>query len=239
MAFAKYNLRKQISKPGIYGKFKFEILEICAEEKLIEIEKYYIQLLKPEYNIQYMGANPIFPKRDTQKAQHFIQYHSFEKVGYLPGESNDDSLSTENINYGIFTKKRIAINMLGAKVVLILGGKPKGCIFNRYYLWSEMMIEDVQFDSKNKEYILQGIENLLNEPIDITDLEGFNEFRSKCGNFAYGLQSMKNKEFFYKIIAPLISENKLTQVLSYNKWIDNFIAREESKYNLNSNDVVD
>ena len=101
------------------------------------------------------------------------------------------------------------------------------------------MIEDVQFDSKNKEYILQGIENLLNEPIDITDLEGFNEFRSKCGNFAYGLQSMKNKEFFYKIIAPLISENKLTQVLSYNKWIDNFIAREESKYNLNSNDVVD
>lgn len=232
MAFAKYNLREQISEPGIYGKFKFEILEICAEEKLLETEKKYIQLLKPEYNIQYMEANAIFPKRDTQRAQHFNQYHSFEKMGYFPGESDDDSLTTENINAGIFTKKRMAINMLGAKVVLILGGKPKGCQFNRYYLWSEMMIEDIQFDTENKEYLLQGIENLLSEPIDITSLEGFSEFKSKCGNFAYGLQSMKNKEFYYKIIAPLISGNKLKQSLSYNKWIDNFLAREEAIYNL-------
>lgn len=126
--------------------------------------------------------------------------------------------------------------MLGAKVVLILGGKPKGCIVNRYYLWSEMTIEDIQFDTENKEYILQGIENLVNEPIDLTGLEGFSEFRSKCGNFAYGLQSMKNKKFYYKIIAPLISGNKLTQSLSYNQWIDNFIVREEAIYNLNPNE---
>lgn len=106
MAFAKYNPREQISKPGIYGKFKFEILKLCAEEKLIEHEKYYIQLLKPEYNVQNMEANPIFPKRDTQRAQHFIQYHIFEKMGYFPGKSDDDSLTTENINAGIFTKKK-------------------------------------------------------------------------------------------------------------------------------------
>lgn len=236
MAFAKYNLREQISEPGIHGKFKFEILEICAEEKLLETEKKYIQLLKPEYNIQNMGANPIFPKRDIQRAQHFIQYHSFGKMGYFPGESDDDTLTTDHINAGIFTKKRMAINMLGAKVVLILGGKPKGCQFNRYYLWSEMIVEDIQFDTENKEYLLQGIENLLSEPIDITDLEGFKEFKSKCGNFAYGLQSMRNKEFYYKIIAPLISGNKLKQSLSYNQWIDNFLAREEAIYNLNSNE---
>ena len=39
--------------------------------------------------------------------------------------------------------------------------------------------------TENKEYLLQGIENLVNEPIDLTGLEGFSEFRSKCGNFAY------------------------------------------------------
>lgn len=230
MAFAKHGLREQINKPGIYGSFKFEILEICDEEKLLEREMNYIQLLKPEYNVQFMEANPIFPKRDTQKSHHFIQYHSFEKMRYFPGQTDDDSITTENITYGIFTKKRIAINMLGASVVLILGGKPQGCRYNRYYLWSELVIEDIQFDSENKEYIVQGIENLLNEPIDITELEGFNDFRMKCGNFAYGLQSMRNKEFYYKIIVPLIANNRIKQVVSYNKWIDDFIAREEKKY---------
>lgn len=230
MAFAKHGLREQINKPGIYGSFKFEILEICDEEKLLEREMNYIQLVKPEYNVQFMEANPIFPKRDTQKSHHFIQYHSFEKMLYMPGETDDDSITTENVTYGIFTKKRIAINMLGASVVLILGGKPKGCRYNRYYLWSELVIEDIQFDSENKVYIVQGIENLLNEPIDITELEGFNDFRMKCGNFAYGLQSMKNKEFYYKIIVPLITNNRIKQVFSYNKWIDDFIAREEKKY---------
>ncbi|MBF0413064.1 MAG: GIY-YIG nuclease family protein [Desulfamplus sp.] len=231
MAFAKYNLREQVNKKGVFGNFNFEIIENCDAKKLIERETYYINKLKPQYNVQLMGINPIFPKRDLQKTQCFLQYHSFERMGYIPGESDDDSITTENANYGIFTKKRVAINMLGSSVVLIFGGKPKSCRYNRYYLWSELVVEDIQFDHEYKQYILQGIENLMDTPIDLTDLYGFDEFKIKCGNFAYGLQSMKNKDFFHKIILPLITNHKLSRVISYNKWIDDFLEREHNIYN--------
>jgi hypothetical protein len=230
MAFAKYHLREQVSREGVFGNFSFEIIEICAEEKLIERETHYIQTLQPAYNVQLMGANSIFPKRDTQRTQQFLQYHSFEKMGYIPGETEDDSVTTENANYGIFTKRRTAINMLGSSVVLIFGGKPRGCRLNRYYLWSELTVEDIQFDHENEGYIVQGIENLMDEPFDLTNLDGFNEFKMQCGNFAFGLQSVKNKGFFRETIAPLLTNHKIKRVVSYNKWIDDFIAREERRF---------
>lgn len=234
MAFAKYSLREQVSKAGIYGNFNFEIIEICQEEDLLAREYFHIQDLKPQYNVQLMGVNSIFPTRDTLKAQYFIQYHSIEKMGYLPGESDDDSITTENINYEIFTRKRVAINMLGASVVLIVGGKPTNCKYNRYYLWSELRVEDIRFDEVNQTYNVQGIENLVNEPIDITDLIGFENFRMQCGNFAYGLQSMKNKPFYHEEIIPLIKNNKIQQSVSYNKWIDDFIERQDQLFEAKS-----
>jgi hypothetical protein len=234
MAFAKHSLREQISKPGIYGNFNFEIIEICSEDNLLERESFYIKDMKPQYNVQLMGVNSIFPIRDTQKTQYFIQYHSFEKMGYLPGESDDDSVTTESNNYGIFTKKRVAINMLGSSIALIVGGKPANCKYNRYYLWSELVVEDIQFDEVNQTYNVQGIENVLNEPIDITDLSGFESFRMQCGNFAYGLQSMKNKPFYHDVIIPLVKNNKNQQSISYNKWIDDFVERQEQIYTVKS-----
>lgn len=197
MAFAKYKLRNQVSKPGVYGNFKFEFIELCAEDELLEKEKYYIEFLKPEYNVQLNGVNPYFSTRNTLKYQKFIQYHSLEKMGYFPGDSGDDSITTENVNYGIYTKKRIAINMLGSSVVIILGGKLTNCKHNRYYLWSELIVEDIQYNDELDTYVLVGIENLMNAPIDLTDINGFSNFRMKCGNFAYGLQSMKNKDFYH------------------------------------------
>jgi group I intron endonuclease len=230
MAFAKYGLRNQVSSEGIFSGFQFEIIERCAEEKLLERESHYIETLKPEYNIMLIGANPIFPKRDTQNFQKFIQYHSFDKMGYLPGESEDDSITTENSNYGIYTKKRVAINMLGSSIALIVGGKPGNNRLNRYYLWSELAVEDIQYDHEFNDYIVQGIENLMIEPIDLTDLEGFTEFKMKCGNFAYGLQSMKNKQFYHNTIAPILSKMRIKKSMSYNQWIDNFLLREKIKF---------
>ncbi|MBV5307105.1 MAG: GIY-YIG nuclease family protein [Desulfobulbaceae bacterium] len=230
MAFAKYKLRNQVSKHGVYGNFKFEIIELCAEDELLEKEKYYIETLKPQYNVQLNGVNPHFPTRNTLKYQNFIQYHSLEKMGYFPGDSDDDSITTENINYGIYTKKRLAINMLGSSVVIILGGKPTNCKHNRYYLWSELIVEDIKYNDELDTYVLEGIENLINEPIDLTDINGFDHFRMKCGNFAYGLQSMKNKDFYHEKIVPLVKSYRMKHVIKYSRWVDNFIEREEKKY---------
>lgn len=230
MAFAKHGLRNQVSKEGVFGNFKFEIIELCQEEKLLERECYYINKLNPPYNVMLLGTNPHFPKRDTQKAQNFLQYHSFEKMGYLPGDSDDNTVNTDNLNYGIYTKKRVAINMLGASVILIVGLKFIDSQKNRYYLWSELTVEDVQFDPEYQDYIVQGIENIMSNPIDLTDLEGFDEFRMKCGNFAYGLQSMKNKNFYHTVIVPLLSKNRIQHTVNYNQWIEDFITREEAKF---------
>jgi hypothetical protein len=107
MAVAKYDLRTQISQAGVHGNFHFEILKTCRETDLMEIERQYIQKLKPSYNVQPMGTNIDFPKTNSLNSKFFIQYHSFDKMGYYPGESEDDSISTDNGNFGIFTKKRL------------------------------------------------------------------------------------------------------------------------------------
>ena len=218
-----------MSKDGVFDNFKFEVLEECDESELFEREYFFIKKLEPQYNVQLMGVSKYFAKRDLQKTQNFFQYHSMGKMGYFPGESDDDSITTENANYGIFTRKRVAVNMLGSSVFLILGGKPINSRYNRYYLWSELVVEDVQFDSEHDNYLIEGIQNLPQEPIDITDIDGFNEFRMMCGNFAYGLQSMKNKVFFFEKIIPLMQEYKIKNHNSYHKWIDDFIEKESER----------
>ena len=77
---------------------------------------------------------------------------------------------------------------------------------------------------------MSGIENLVEEPIDLTDMDGFEHFRMKCGNFAYGLQSMKNKEFYREVIGPLLKTNRIKKKMNYSQWIDEFIEKEENKY---------
>jgi group I intron endonuclease len=50
-------LQRAWNKYGI-ANFKFEILEECASEKCIEREQYYINTLKPEYNIDPTAGSP-------------------------------------------------------------------------------------------------------------------------------------------------------------------------------------
>ena len=41
---------------------------------------------------------------------------------------------------------------------------------------------------------------------------------------------MKNKPFYHDQIIPLVKNNKIEKVVNYNKWIDDFIEREEQAY---------
>ena len=47
---SKSHILRAILKYG-YSNFELEILEYCDPENLIKREQYYIDLLKPEYNI--------------------------------------------------------------------------------------------------------------------------------------------------------------------------------------------
>ena len=46
----KMSIYRALLKYG-YSNFKFEILEYCKPENLIEREQYYLDKFKPEYNI--------------------------------------------------------------------------------------------------------------------------------------------------------------------------------------------
>ena len=70
MAFAKYDLRRQVSKPGNYGNFKFEILENCPEAELLSRERFYIEQLKPDYNC--LGPNEYFCPTEEKRGTYFI-----------------------------------------------------------------------------------------------------------------------------------------------------------------------
>jgi GIY-YIG catalytic domain/NUMOD1 domain len=45
-----------------YESFKLEILEYCDKKNLIEREQYYIDLIKPEYNIQNIAGIVLSPR---------------------------------------------------------------------------------------------------------------------------------------------------------------------------------
>jgi group I intron endonuclease len=61
----KMLIYKALLKYG-YSQFKFEILEYCDPSKLIEREQYYIDLLKPEYNVLKIAGSSLGAKHSEE-----------------------------------------------------------------------------------------------------------------------------------------------------------------------------
>lgn len=61
----KMTINKALLKYG-YSNFKLEILEYCDSDNVIEREQYYLDLLKPEYNILKM-AGSCYGHRHTEE----------------------------------------------------------------------------------------------------------------------------------------------------------------------------
>ena len=82
-----------------YGKesFDFFILEYCEVEKLLEREQYYLDNLKPEYNICKIAGNCLGVKRSAE---------TIEKIASTNRKVwEDKNLKTPNSKYGRNTKK--------------------------------------------------------------------------------------------------------------------------------------
>jgi len=58
-------INKALLKYG-YSNFKIEILEYCEPSKCIEREQYYIDLLKPEYNISLTARAPMTGRNHSE-----------------------------------------------------------------------------------------------------------------------------------------------------------------------------
>lgn len=56
---------KALLKYG-YSQFKFEIIEYCDPSKLIEREQYYIDSLKPEYNVLKTAGSSLGAKHSEE-----------------------------------------------------------------------------------------------------------------------------------------------------------------------------
>ncbi len=227
MAFAKYGLRRQVSKPGIYNNFKFEILENCRTAHLLKRERFYIEHLKPEYNC--LGPNRLFYQTEKKKGQYFIQYHSLEQRGYFPNDDGEGR-TTDELDSGIYSRKRFCKDMVGAHVVMILGAKSSTSRRTTYYLWSEAVIDEVLYNNECDNYNIFGLETLLACPIKLNELKGFGTFVKDNGNFAFGLQSMQTNDYFKSTLLPLVKNNLLTKTMRYSNYLKRFIEREDESF---------
>jgi hypothetical protein len=227
MAFAKYGLRRQISKPGTYGNFKFEILEKCSARDLLERERFYIGQLKPQYNCP--GPNSHFHQTEEKKGQYFIQYHSLEQRAYFPHNDGIER-KTDELDSGIYSRKRFCKDMVGAYVVMIVGAKGSKSRKTTYYLWSETVIDEVLYNDKYDDYNVFGLETLLTIPLELNSLKDFSHFIKDNGNFAFGLQSMQANKYFKGTLLPLVKNNLLTKRMSYTTYLTEFIEREDKSY---------
>lgn len=232
-AFCKYGLTQQVSQPGTYGNFKFEILLECDKESLTENEYAKIEELQPEYNRMMCPPSPdrMWPRKENLNEQHcYVQYHNYDALGYLPGEDSFLYKTEDDVSHTV-SRKRVCLNMKGQKIYLIVGIKQYGHKKKDFFLWEYTQIEEVSFTESmhGQEYSLDGSRLLCKEPIYLNDLPGFDYFaKHTMGSFAYGIQDAINDPFSKYILneSNFIQINKTKDRLN---WLANFESQLDDK----------
>ena len=232
-AFCKYGLTQQVSQPGTYGNFKFEVLLECDRENLTENEYAKIDELQPEYNRMMCPPSPdrMWPRKENLKEQHcYVQYHNYDALGYLPGEDSFLYKIDDDVSHTV-SRKRVCLNMKGQKIYLIVGIKQYGHKKKDFFLWEYTQIEEVSFTESmhGQEYSLDGSRFLCKEPIYLNNLPGFDYFvKHTMGSFAYGIQDTINDPFSKYLLkeSNYIQSSKIEDNLN---WLANFENRIDDK----------
>lgn len=199
-AFIKYDLLQQISQPGIFGNFKFEILLECNRDVLTEKEYEKIDEIQPEYNRMMCppSEDRMWPKKETHQKGCYVQYHNFNDLGYLPFECYDDEQKDFSDSYTV-SKKRISLGLKGEKLYLIVGIKQKGHKQKDFFLWDYTQVEEIEViddGAMGKQYGVRGTHFVCRKPVRLNDLPGFDYFfKHTMGCFAYGLQNVITDPF--------------------------------------------
>jgi group I intron endonuclease len=79
-------IHKAILKYG-YSSFKLEILEYCDKKDLLNREQYYMDTLKPEYNILKVAGSPLGYKHSTEALEKIRTSSIGRNIGRTHSES--------------------------------------------------------------------------------------------------------------------------------------------------------
>ncbi len=109
-AFCKYGLTQQVSQPGIYGNFKFEVLLECDRDSLTEYEYAKIDELQPKYNRMMCPPSPdrMWPRKDNNNQKFcYVQYHNYDALRYIPGEESILNNQAEDFSTTVSKKETV------------------------------------------------------------------------------------------------------------------------------------
>ena len=219
-----YPLRAAFLKHGLEN-FDFVIIERCIESQLLERETFWIREKNPAYNCNV--ATPFRQRnhKDFTQPRAWIQYHNYEKLGYLPAEFNLDIDADEAYDFseslaGISTGKRSVLGAVGEPVFLIvgIGVKPK-----QYYLWYRFTIEEIQVTENVAEgqipYNAFGDGHFVNPPQFLRSDE-FSEFQRHCGNFGFGFMNIASSPYLQTL--ERLSEKYRADQVDFPHYVENF-----------------
>ena len=232
-AFCKYGLTQQVSQPGIYGNFKFEVLLECDKERLTENEYAKIEELQPEYNRMMCPPSPdrMWPRKEKLIEKYcYIQYHNFNALEYLPGENSLLYDCGEDVSHTM-SRKRDCLKLKGQRVYLIVGIKQKSHRKKDFFLWEYTQIEEITFTKSMHgfEYSLDGTRFICKNPVYLNNLSGFGIFaKQTMGSFAYGLQNAI-KDPFSEIILNESDFVQYNEMKNKKVWLSNFEDRLDDK----------
>lgn len=113
-------INKALLKYG-YSGFKLEILEYCDPKDVIEREQYYIDLLKPEYNVLKV-AGSLYGHKHTKETINKIKAAAQNRKGPFLGKTHSEDtkakMRTVALNRSIEAKANIG-RTLGFKVEVV------------------------------------------------------------------------------------------------------------------------
>lgn len=127
--------------------------------------------------------------------QYYVQYHNADAMNYFPGTDKNeiDTIKFDSniqVNISFFTKKSLVENAINQYSFIIVGTGNKN---KQYYLWSFLKIEKITKD-KNY-YTASGTGLYFSSPILLNHLQGFENFKTFCGNFGIGFQNITKHNF--------------------------------------------
>jgi len=133
--------------------------------------------------------------------------------------SNDKEYECEEVVSGVSTRKSAIFNAKGDTIFLIvgIGQHPK-----QYYLWSRFVIEEILIDEEGDFLYHAFGQGWLLAPPKYLNSSSFNEFKSYCGNFGFGLIPINGSPYL-KTLKHFSELNKPRRPkINFRKYVDEF-----------------